>query len=234
MKRKTHIAMRNLVKLGMGLAFLALGACGEAPKTNGQAENAPLEPEVKSTVENPVVETIMARRSIRKYQDKAIEADKLEEILKCGINAPNGMYKQSWEVRVVQDPEFMAEINEGFAAFRMKNGAKKTAHVSFGAPCLVFIAYDKTYDLSQVDCGLLGGNIILSAQSMGLGSCCLGGLIRYINSPEAAGILKRLDLPESHQLLYAIALGYPDEAPAAKPRDMGKVKFISSADPKGE
>ena len=136
------------------------------------------------------------------------------------------MYKQSWEIRVVNTSEFMAEIDKGYAAYKTKNGAKRNMHASFGAPCLIFIAYDKTYDLSQVDCGLLGGNIILSAQSMGLGTCCLGGLIRYVNSPDGAEILKHLDFPKTHQLLYAIALGYPDEAPKAKPRDEAKIKFI--------
>ena len=219
--------MNKIVKLGMGLALVALGACGQGQKAS-EVKNEPLspQPQLENAQQNPVVETIMARRSIRRYKTQTVEADKLQEILACGINAPNGMYKQSWEIRVVNTPEFMAEIDKGYADYRMKNGAKSTRPAAFGAPCLIFIAYDKSYDLSQVDCGLLGGNIILSAQSMGLGTCCLGGLIRYVNSSDGASILKRLDLPKSHQLLYAIALGYPDETPKAKPRDMNKIKFI--------
>ena len=86
---------------------------------------------------------------------------------------------------------------------------------------------DKLYDFSQVDCGLLGGNMVLSAWSMGIGSCCLGSPIRFMQTgPEAAGYLKRLNIPEGYQLLYCIAFGYPDEAPAAKPRDAEKIMFI--------
>ena len=46
------------------------------------------------------------------------------------------------------------------------------------------------------------------------------------NTPEAADYLKRLDIPEGYELLYCIAFGYPDETPAAKPRDEQKIKFI--------
>jgi len=60
---------------------------------------------------------------------------------------------------------------------------------------------DKLYDFSQVDCGLLGGNMVLSAWSMGIGSCCLGSPIRFMQTgPEAAGYLKRLNIPEGYQL----------------------------------
>ena len=91
----------------------------------------------------------------------------------------------------------------------------------------VFIANDPSYDLSQIDCGLLGENMILSAWSMGIGSCCLGGPTRFMTStPAAAEYLKKLDIPEGYQLLYCIAFGYPDETPAAKPRNAAKVKFI--------
>ena len=80
--------------------------------------------------------------------------------------------------------------------------------------------------MARRSCGLLGANMILTAQSMGIGSCCLGGPVRFMKSPAAAGYLKKLDFSDGYELLYAIAFGYPDEAPAAKPRDTSKVKFI--------
>ena len=63
---------------------------------------------------NPVVETIMSRRSIRKYKPEAVEREKMQTIVECGINAPNGMNKQSWEVRVVDNPEFINGLTEIF------------------------------------------------------------------------------------------------------------------------
>lgn len=220
--------MNKFSNLGMILALLGLSACGQTEKKETPSETvAQSEPHIEMTQQNQVVETIMARRSIRKYKEQAVETEKLQEILKCGINAPNGMYKESWEIRVVQDPKLLDEIDKGFAAFRAQKGNTRKMHASYGAPCLIFIAHDTNYELSQVDCGLLGGNIILAAQSMGLGTCCLGGLVRYVNAPEGAEFLKRLELSDSSKLLYAISLGYPDETPAAKPRNIEKIKYIN-------
>ena len=217
------------------LAALFATACGNQPAQ--QAPTPADAPGISTTTranaidtprahENEVTATIMARRSIRRYKDQAVESEKLQKILECGINAPTGMYKQSWQLRVVQNPEFLAAIDEGFTAQRVREGKKGRARAFYGAPCLIFIAYDKDYDLSQVDCGLLGENIILTAQSLGLGTCCLGQVTRFMMSEDAKELLPRLEIPETHELLYAIAIGYADESPAAKPRDMGRVKFI--------
>ena len=62
--------------------------------------------------ENQVISTIMARRSIRKYKAEPIKRETMDLILKCGINAPNGMNKQSWEVRVLDSPETINRIKE--------------------------------------------------------------------------------------------------------------------------
>lgn len=213
--------MKHFINLGIGLGLFALCSCGQPSQ---QQESAAV-PE-QSPQSNQVVETIMARRSVRKYKQKDIENDKLQQILNCGIQAPNGMYKQSWELRVVNQSAFLSELEQAYTAFLQKEGRKRIPHPSFGAPCLIFIAHDTSYDLSQVDCGLLGENMILAAQSMGLGTCCLGGIVRFMNSPEAANLLKRMELPPSYKLLYAIAMGYPDESPGAKPRNIEKIKFV--------
>ena len=176
---------------------------------------------------DPVIETIMSRRSIRKYKPEAVEREKMQTIVECGINAPNGMNKQSWEVRVVDNPEFINGLTEIFKKENPKAAERPGFKNMFNnAPTVAFIAYDPRYDMSQIDCGLLGANMILTAQSMGIGSCCLGGPVRFMKSPAAAGYLKKLDFSDGYELLYAIAFGYPDEAPAAKPRDTSKVKFI--------
>lgn len=174
-----------------------------------------------------VISTIMERRSIRKYKPQPVNRDTMNIILKCGINAPNGMNKQSWEVRVVDNPEFI----NGITAIYKKSNPEAAADPSFknmfrNAPTVVFIANDPSYDCSQIDCGLLGGNMILTAQSMGIGTCCLGGPARFMRSPEAAEYLKKLNFSKDYQLLYCIAFGYPDESPQAKPRNEEKVKFI--------
>ena len=130
-------------------------------------------------------------------------------------------------IAVLDNPEFI----NGVTALYTKANPKAAEDPSFknmfrNAPTVVFIANDPSYDCSQIDCGLLGGNMILSAQSMGIGSCCLGGPARFMKQPEAAEYLKKLNFSEGYELLYCIAFGYPDEAPAAKPRNAEKIKFI--------
>lgn len=195
--------------------------------------NEPSKPESPSTdgnekKENAVIETMMARRSIRKYLPHAVGRDTMQVILNCGINAPNGQNKQSWEIRVVDNPDFINGVTEVFKQKNPKMAEDPNFKNMFrNAPTVVFIANDLSYDCSQIDCGLLGENMILAAQSMGIGSCCLASPTRFMNdTPEAAEYLKKLDFPEGYQLLYCIAFGYPDETPAAKPRKAEKIRFI--------
>ncbi len=59
---------------------------------------------------NAVIENIMSRRSIRQYKEGPVARDTMQIILECGINAPNAINRQAWEVRVVDDPAVMAEL----------------------------------------------------------------------------------------------------------------------------
>ena len=61
---------------------------------------------------NPVLSNIMARRSVRKYLDKPVEHEKLEVIVRAGINAPSGMNRQPWIIRVVEDQQLIADVTE--------------------------------------------------------------------------------------------------------------------------
>ena len=173
---------------------------------------------------NPVIENIMARRSIRKYKAEPVSRATMDTILMCGINAPNGMNRQSWEVRVIDKPEVMAEIKEYMKAANPDVKPEMIEGCFRGAPTMVFVANDPAYDFSAIDCGLLSENIMLSAWSLGVGSVCLGSPVRFLlNSPEA---MTRLGFSEGYTPIICIGLGYPDESPEAKPRDAGKVKFI--------
>ena len=216
--------MKTLKQAALALLFVPFMSCGgEAQKSTDSAN------EQSQANKNQTIETIMSRRSIRQYKPQAVDRDTMQTIVECGINAPNGMNKQSWAIRVVDNPEYINGITE---VFKKKNQDRIANDPNFknmfrNAPTVVFIANDPSYELSQIDCGLLGENMILAAQSMGIGSCCLGSPIRFmLTEPEAAEYVKRLELPEGYNLLYCIAFGHPDESPEAKPRDTSKIKFI--------
>lgn len=173
---------------------------------------------------NAVIENIMSRRSIRKYLAKPIDREVLNTIMECGINAPNAINRQAWEVRVIDNKEAVAKFYEALQQGNPQAQANAIEGSFRGAPVLVIIANDTTFNYSPLDCGIMCENIMLSAWSMGVGSVCLGSPVGYIkNSPQA---MQMLGFSENYSPLICIGLGYPDETPAAKPRDMGKVKFI--------
>lgn len=177
-----------------------------------------------SGYENAVIENIMARRSIRKYKEGPVARETMQTILECGINAPSGMNRQSWEVRAVDKPEVMKEIISLMVAANPDTDPGAIKGCFRGAPTMLFIANDPAYDMSIIDCGLLSQNIMLSACSLGVGTVCLGSPIRFLkNSPEA---IAKLGFTEGYTPVICIGMGYPAESPEAKPRDFSKVRFV--------
>lgn len=179
--------------------------------------------EGRTDISNKVVETIMARRSIRNYKQIPVSRDTIHQILLCGINAPNGQNKQSWEVRVVDNEVVMKAIMNA-----LDEGGKGDLSSCFrGAPVMAFIARDLSYDFSAYDCGLLAQNMMLSATSMGVGSICLGSPVRFIlDSPNRDKILSMLGFSEGYELSLCVGFGYANETPEAKPRNVDKVRFV--------
>ncbi len=159
---------------------------------------------------NPVLRNIMSRRSVRKYLDKPVEHKKLETIALAGINAPSAMNRQNWAIRIIEDQKLMADVKD----------------MCRNAPNLICVCAptDGRFDL---DAGLLGENMMLAAQSLGLGTCIQTGPIRFLTTDEKAKSFRdSLDIPEGYKLLFVISIGYPDEQPEAKPRDASKIEFI--------
>lgn len=217
--------MRYFRTIMCSLYLLAAVSCGNGDKQSACEADCDKEAVecAEQAGENAVIENIMSRRSIRKYKNEPVAREVMEEIALCGINAPNGQNKQSWEVRVVDNPEFQNEIKAVMAAA----GGERAAGCFYNAPVWVFIARDNSYDFSTIDCGLLAENMMLSAHSLGVGSVCLGSPVRFIlTSPDKDKVLSKLGFSEGYELCLCIGFGYPDEAPKAKPRDISKVKFV--------
>lgn len=175
-----------------------------------------------------VTDLMMSRRSIRAYQDSIIPRKTLDEIIRCGINAPNGKNMQSYEVRIIDSPALIDSITAAVVHDNPRVGEREGfKNIFVDAPCVLCIAYDTHYDMAQVDCGLLGENIILAAWARGIGSCCLGSAARWLkDSPSAKPYLERLDFSDDYELLYCIALGYPAENPEAKPRKEDMIRYV--------
>ena len=188
-------------------------------------------PKQTENMENPVIEAIMARRSVRHYTDMPVKREVLLKIAECGINAPNAMNKQEWEVRIIDSKEYFDGVTEimkkempGFINTedpKFRNGFRN-ATAAFAIACPA----DESGMLLQ-NVGLMSENICLAAQSLGLGTCVMGGPAMFLNTcEEAKPYLDRLEFSEGYKLQIVIAVGYPDESPEAKPRDVSKIQFV--------
>lgn len=201
--------------LTFALAAMMIAGCTSTPT------------ETTTDAVSAVSELMLSRRSIRQYKDEPISREVLDEILNLGLNAPNGKNRQAYEIRVLGqttiDAITAAVVNDN-PQLAERPGFK---NIFVNAPCVICIANDKIYDMSQIDCGLLGENIILAAWARGIGSCCLGSSARWIkDSPSARPYLDQMNFSEGYELLYCIALGFPDETPGAKPRRDDMIMYM--------
>lgn len=181
--------------------------------------------------ETPVIDAIMARRSIRQYKDTPVSRDLLQKLAECGVNAPNAMNKQEWEVRIVDSQDYLNGVTELMKADmpsfvkaddpKFRNGFRNaTAIIAVACP-------DDPTGMTLLNVGLLGENICLAALELGLGTCFMGAPSMFLTTNEKAKpYLDKLGFSEGYKLRYVIGVGYPDETPAAKPRDLGKIKFV--------
>lgn len=185
----------------------------------------------ESQKKSGVIEAIEARRSVRSYKDTPVEHEKLELLAKCGVLAPSAMNRQEWEVRIVENKAWIdgatatylkAVEGTGKADYMLtptfKNIFRNAAAVIFvGAPDGVF---------SGENVGCMAQNIMLAATELGLGTCFLGSVQMIFAEPAMTEHLQLLGFSDGYKLRYALAVGYPDESPEAKPRDMSKIKFV--------
>ena len=203
--------------------FAATSCCNECKKTP--------KCDTCCEAENPGIEAIMARRSIRAYTDEAVSRELLDKIAECGINAPNGMNAQQWEVRIVDSKEW---LDNATATYREEvkgtPAEKQFEEPSFknmfrNAPAVIFVAH-KPGHCTQVDCGLMAGNMMLAAQSLGLGSICMMGPLMWLNSEAGEPIIASLGFSEGYEPLLCIGIGYADEQPDARPRNKEVIKYV--------
>ena len=185
----------------------------------------------ESQKKSGVIEAIEARRSIRVYKDTPVEREKLQTIAECGVKAPSARNLQEWEVRIVDSKEWIDACTADY--LKAVEGTDKASYmltptfknIFRNATAVIFVAAPEGL-FSGVNVGMLGENMMLAATELGLGTCCLGSVQMTFAEPAMEKYLSSLGFSEGYKLSYALAVGYPDESPEAKPRDMEKIKFV--------
>ena len=181
--------------------------------------------------DTPVIDAIMARRSIRQYKETPVPRELLQKIAECGVNAPNAMNKQEWEVRILDDANYMNEVTELMKQEMpqfVNSDAPGFRNAFRNAMALIAVACpDDELGMTLINVGLMGENMCLAAQELGLGTCIMAApSIFMTSSASAKPYLDKLGFTPGYKLRYFLAVGYPDETPNAKPRDLGKIKVV--------
>lgn len=189
-----------------------------------------------------VMETILHRRSIRRYSEKQIEETVLQEILKAGLYAPSAGGRQGVIFAVCQDKE----VNERLGKIKRANSnphmATKTSYVSkeqpsiaddpnlknafYDAPTVITLFAPKDFLFAREDCAIAAENMMLAADAFGVGSCYIGQGWPAFADPYGQEILKKWAIRPDYYAVMQLLLGYPregDDHPAAKPRKTGRV-----------
>lgn len=145
---------------------------------------------------------IFYRRSIRRYTDQKIDAQQIKNLLTAAMYAPSAVNRQPWHFVVIDDPALMERIMEVHPHARMLNTASH-AIVVCGDELL---QHGEGYWV--VDCGAATQNLLLAAQTMGLGACWVG---LHPREDRKIAFSRLLQLPSHIKPFAMVALGYPDE-----------------------
>lgn len=152
-----------------------------------------------------MLELLKNRRSIRKYQDKEVEAEKIDQLIHGALLSPTSKNLHSWEFVVVDDKKTIEELSKSKA---IGSAFLKEAPLAF-----VVLADPKVNDVWIEDTSIASIIIQLTAESLGLGSCWIQIRERkYKDDIPAENYIKDiLKIPEYKKVEAIISIGYPDE-----------------------
>lgn len=186
---------------------------------------------------NEVINIIKSRRSVRKWQNKEVPQELIDEILLAALAAPTTHSSELFELIVVDKPELIKELLSDRLQLKTKphwinsrkwatiNGLENYEEVK-EPPLLVIICGDKSKcpDLESLiaSTSCAAENILIATHSIGLGSVWL--YVRDNQIPETEAKVKQiLAIPDNQLVLCMIATGYPDESPEPKVFDKSKI-----------
>lgn len=160
--------------------------------------------------EEPVLNAIYARRSIRQFiQGKPVERDKLEMLLKAAMAAPSACNIQPWDFIIIEDKESINKIQKGIEQY-----------AKYDPTVIIVICGNNEFipwkDDGIIDCACAMENIMIAAPAMGLGTVCIGGFDR-------SKVKAQLGIPENIEAVGMLYVGYPGEE--KRPR----TKYIEEA-----
>lgn len=180
---------------------------------------------------NDVLRAIAERRSVRQFKAEQISDAELQAILTAGLQAPSGHNDQSWYLVAVQNRELIDEMSEGSKREMQKMpvdwmaelGRNKNYHIYYHAPTVIVVAARAGAISPLADACAAIQNMLLAAESLGVGSCWMGFAAFHFAAPEAR---QRIGLPDGYEVHYAVALGYKPDKLQLQPPPKKNEKFF--------
>ncbi len=161
---------------------------------------------------------IFKRVSIRKYEDRPVEQEKIEKVLRAAMAAPSAVNQQPWEFYVVTDKEKIKALSECSLYTKCAAGAPVVLIPCFRTENL------PVAPLAHIDVALAAENALLEITSLGLGGVWLAA---YPEEERLETIVKTLDIPENLVPLTMIPFGYPAESREQPDRfDESRVHYV--------
>ncbi|KKI89614.1 NADPH-dependent oxidoreductase [Bacillus sp. SA1-12] len=174
---------------------------------------------------NQVIETILAHRSIRKFEDKALTEEQIKTIVQSSQAASTSSFVQAFSIIGVKDQQKKTKLAElaGGQAYVAENGHFFVFCADLYRHQLIAEMYKQDSDqvlestekfmVAVIDAALAAQNAVLAAESMGLGAVYIGGLRNNLEE-----VCKVLKTPARVVPLFGIAVGYPLAKPDQKQR----------------
>lgn len=190
---------------------------------------------------NKFIETMITRHAIRKYQNKQIEKNILEQILTAGLYAPSAGNNQRSRIVVCQNKDLNKKLGElsRYVEFKGQKVEDVVQSISndqpsikdditikdgfYNAPTVITIFTPKmryTYE----DAAMIAENIMLAAHALNIGSCYIGRASMVFDTDFGNEIRKQWKIDDNYVAVGYVLLGYIDgPAPKAKPRKDNRI-----------
>jgi nitroreductase len=175
-----------------------------------------------------VIEAIYHRRSVRAFTTDAVPSEVIDDLVSAAVQAPSAMNLQPWAFLVTEGRATLSQYSErakrhlletmtpDSPIFHYRDQLSEPAFdIFYGASVLVVIA--ATADAAQFaeDCCLAAQNLMLAADGMGLGTCCIGFARPWLNRAETKA---ELGLPAPYSPITPIVVGYAKSVVPPVPR----------------
>ena len=157
-----------------------------------------------------ILDSILSRRSVRKYENKEIPQEVVNQILEAGRQAPSAVNKQPIRLVIVKD----GDLTKNFSSALFNRFVKDAPMVIVGCADVKSFLTGKW---AVIDTTIALQNMVIAAWSLGVGSCWIGAF-------DEDKIKQLLKIPEKWKIVALVTFGYPAEE--SKPKKKKSVEEL--------